>query len=544
MATTQDVFIRKSSGLTRQISPRDALMYCAQNPGLLYCFVYIVWAPAFYPGVNMTLGVLTVLLFFPIAALYWYFSVAMPRSGGEYVYISRTLHPSLGLWASFMISATAVSWTGTIQDWWIRWGLNDAIRAVGIARGADTWINVANTLDQSWIRFLIGTVSIVVLLTWLYLLGTKAMMRVSYWAVAFAWLAVIILGVLVLVTGQRGFEENFNRLSGTDYQAILQAGRHAGAIFGIGAFATLYGGLTYIGLNTLGQTFSANLAGEIRGVSKSQALALFGSLAMQMVIWFAAYQLVYSGVGVNFMHSIDSLWNARFSAVSDPNALYPPTMVHAHTSSEPVPMLLMAFFTGNPILILLFGISFIVATWVSLAGLGFAPIRNVFAWSFDRMIPTRFADIRTRYRAPVYSIAAIIVVAEIYFILQVFRPSYVGAIAFTIIAWFLAWAVLGVAGILFPFRRKELFQGAPPSVQRRLGGMPVVSILGFVTLAVSVMVEWFILKPFFEGSLSWSQLVTVGVMAAIPVVIYAIAHFYHNRKGIPLALQFSEVPPE
>ena len=50
------------------------------------------------------------------------FSVAMPRSGGEYIYISRTLHPALGLFACFIISITALSWTGQLQDWWIRWG--------------------------------------------------------------------------------------------------------------------------------------------------------------------------------------------------------------------------------------------------------------------------------------------------------------------------------------------------------------------------------------------------------------------------------------
>jgi amino acid transporter len=512
-------------------------MYCAQNPGLLYALVYIVWAPAFYPGANMALGVLLVLLIFPIAGLYWYFSVAMPRSGGEYVYISRTLHPSLGLWASFMISATAVSWTGTIQDWWIRWGLNDAIRATGIAHQNQGWINLANSLDQNWVRFLIGSVSILVFTTWLYLRGTRAMMKVSYWAVGFAWLAVIILGALVIVTGRSGFEENFNRLSGAQYAAVLHAGQAAGALFKIGIFATVYAGVTYVMLNTLGQTFSSNLAGEIRGVGRSQALALFGSLVIQMAIWFAAYQLVYAGVGVNFMHSLDSLWLSGVDKL-------PPVLQHAHTTSEPVPMLLMAFFTGSPILILLFGLSFIVATWVSLAGLGFAPIRNVFAWSFDRLIPTRFADIRTKYRAPVWSIAAIIISAEIFFVLQIYKNSWVGAIAFTIIAWFLAWIVLGIAGLLFPFRRKELFESAPPAVQRRLGGVPVVSILGAATLGVSIFVEWAILKPFFEGSLSWSQLATVGVMAAIPVVIYVIAHVYHQRQGIPLKLQFSQVPPE
>jgi amino acid transporter len=533
---TQDVFIRQSSGLTRQISARDALMYSAMNPGLLYALVYIVWAPAFYPGAHMGIGVLFVLLIFPIAGLYWYFSVSMPRSGGEYIYISRTLHPSLGLFASFVISITALSWTGQIQDWWIRWGLADAIRSVGISQESQGWIDLANFIDKPLVRFVLGTASLV-LTGWLFLRGAKAMMRVSYWAVGFAWLAVLILGFLLVITGQDGFRENFDQLSGARYDEILEAGRQAGAIFGVEFVALMYAAVVYINLNTLGQTFSANLAGEVRGVAKSQALALFGSLVMQMAIWFALYMLVYGLVGTDFMHSLDSIW------VSDSSQL-PPTLVHAETSSEPVPMLLMAFMTGNPILQLLFGLCFIVATWASLAGLGFAPIRNVFAWSFDRLTPTRFSEITTKYRAPFWAIVAVIVAAELFLWLGIYSAAYSTAILYSIVAWFLGWIVLGVAGIVYPYRRKELFEAGPPATQRRIGGIPVISILGFLTLAVSIFTEWAVAQPFFKGDAESEQYITVAAMALAPIVIYLIAHFYHKSRGIPLALQFSQVPPE
>jgi amino acid transporter len=538
MATQQDVFIRQSSGLTRQVSARDALMYCAMNPGLLYALVYIVWAPAFFPGAHMGIGVLFVLLIFPIAGLYWYFSVSMPRSGGEYIYISRTLHPALGLFSSFVISITALSWTGQIQDWWIRWGLADAIRSVGISSGNQTWIDLANFIDRPLVRFVLG-IAALALTGWLFLKGAKAMMRVSYWAVGFAWLAVLILGFLLIVTGQDGFKERFNELSGADYDAILQAGREAGTIFGIAFFPLMYAAVSYINLNTLGQTFSANLAGEIRGVAKSQSLALFGSLAMQMAIWFALYMLVYGLVGTNFMHSLDSIY------LNDASQL-PPALVHEHTASEPVPMLLIAFMTGNPILQLLFGLCFIVATWVSLAGLGFAPIRNVFAWSFDRLIPTKFSDITTKYRAPVWAIVAVIVTAGVFLWLGIYSPEASSAILYSIAAWFLAWIVLGVAGILYPYLKKSkpLFEAGPPATQKRIAGIPVVSILGFLTLAVSLFTEWAVARPFFEGNADTSQYYVVLAMAGIPIVIYVIAHFYHKRRGIPLAVQFSQVPPE
>ena len=185
-----------------------------------------------------------------------------------------------------------------------------------------------------------------------------------------------------------------------------------------------------------------------------------------------------------------------------------------------------------------------MATWVSLAGLGFAPIRNVFAWAFDRLIPTAFADIKTRYRAPLWAIVAVIAAAELFLWLGIYSPAYSEAILYTIASWFIAWIILGVAGIVFPYRRRELFEASPPAVQRRIAGIPVISILGCATLAVSIFTEWAVAQPFFTGGASPLQYVTVAAMVVVPIVIYVIAHFYHQSKGIPLSLQFSQVPPE
>jgi len=247
--------------------------------------------------------------------------------------------------------------------------------------------------------------------------------------------------------------------------------------------------------------------------------------------------LVYGLVGTNFMHSLDSIW-------AENSATLPPALVHEHTTSEPVPMLLMAFMTGNPILQLLFGLCFIVATWASLAGLGFAPIRNVFAWSFDRLTPTKLSEITTKYRAPFWAIVAVIVAAEVFLWLGIYSAAYSTAILYSIVAWFLGWIVLGVAGIVYPYRRRELFEAGPPATQRRIAGIPVISILGFLTLAVSIFTEWAVAQPFFEGDAEPEQYITVAAMALAPIVIYVIAHVYHKSRGIPLALQFSQVPPE
>ena len=192
----------------------------------------------------------------------------------------------------------------------------------------------------------------------------------------------------------------------------------------------------------------------------------------------------------------------------------------------------------------MFGLSFIVATWVSLAGLGFAPIRNVFAWSFDRLIPTSFADIKTKYRAPIWAIVAVILTAEIFLWLGIYSPAYSTAILYSIVAWFIAWIILGIAGIVYPYRRKEMFEAGPPATQKRIAGIPVISILGFITLAVSLFTEWAVAQPFIKGEAEANQYLTVAGMVVAPIVIYVIAHFYHKSRGIPLKEQFSQVPPE
>jgi amino acid transporter len=144
----------------------------------------------------------------------------------------------------------------------------------------------------------------------------------------------------------------------------------------------------------------------------------------------------------------------------------------------------------------------------------------------------------------VYAIVAVIAAAEIFLYLGIYSPAYSEAILYTIIAWFIVWIILGIAGILYPYRRKELFEAGPPATQRRIAGIPVISIPGFLTLAVSLGTEWAVGQPFVKGDASTLQYVTVLGMMAAPIVIYVIPHFYHQSKGIPIKTQFSQVPPE
>lgn len=601
------VFIRRSSGLTRQVSARDALAYSSMNPGLLYCLIYAVWiVPLFAAegGVSTTFVFLGPLLLFAPAALYWLFSIAMPRSGGEYVYVSRTLHPLAGLFACWMLTITSLSWFGQLTDWWMKWGLADSFISYGIRTGSTGLMSVGTFLEGRWQRTVIGTLGMLLML-YIFFKGTRWMMRVAYAAIVTSFLAVILLGIAILITGHNGILNNMTALTGIHASAILSYASHQGVLkLTIGA--TVLAAATYVVLNGLGATYSANIAGEVRGVQRTQAFALFGSLLVMMGLWALAYNEVGHGFGGT------GIWNGVAMAFNNGASIYPFGGSAAHhvaalsqglgSGREPFPTLWLAFTNGGPFIIFIFAFCFMVSTFASAGGLGFAPIRNVFAWSFDRLIPTKFSELDRRYRAPWLSLVVVTFVAWLFMMVDIWKPAWDTDISFTIAAWMIGWLIVGIAGMFFPTTRPQMFRSTPPIVQRTLplvptvggvlalsvlafivsftfvsgtatemglvaavgafgvislswvarhydGRVPLISLFGWLTFAMAGFVEWSILLPLFPAggqpaAQHWSALAPIPVMMVCPVIIYAIAWLHARRRQIPLRLQFAEVPPE
>ena len=95
-ATMPEVFVRKSSGLVRVMSPRSAFVYNVLTMGLIFPWTYL-WAPAVLPGGQLVWGILLAMaLEIPIALAYVWLSTALPRSGGDYVFQSRVLGGGIG----------------------------------------------------------------------------------------------------------------------------------------------------------------------------------------------------------------------------------------------------------------------------------------------------------------------------------------------------------------------------------------------------------------------------------------------------------------
>ncbi|MDD2586285.1 MAG: APC family permease [Syntrophomonadaceae bacterium] len=524
------LFQQSAVGITRQISPWDTMVYSTVNPGLMYALVYLMWAPFLYPGAHMPWAIVTVAQMFVIAGLYWLLSVAMPRQGGEYIYISRILHPALGLMSSFMISFTAISWTGVCTDWALKYAVVEFFASMGIVSGQAQWFQWAAALNNIHIRALIGTALIFIIWVVFYK-GSRAMMKMSWMALIGTIIGALTFIVAFFITEPGAFATNFTQLTGLNYDDVFnlafEAGHPQKFLFG----ATIMAGSTYIILNTLGSTFGANLAGEVRNVQKSQLLAMFGSLAILMGAWAIFYGFSYKSYG--------ALWtNCLMYLAGTGNAAYP------FGDYEPFITILIGILTRSPIFIFLIAVAFFMATFGSAAGMSFGPSRNIYAWGFDRLVPEKVSEIDPKSGSPLIASTIALLVAELFLLMDVYLPSWTAYIGYTIFTWFLAWILLGVAGIMFPYRRKLLFESSPPIVRSRFLGLPTVTWLGILTTIISISICIYLLIPFFAGDMPYTMIVMSGILLTLPLIIYYISKSSYAKRGIDIDIQFQEIPAD
>ena len=99
---SSQIFSRESSGLVRVGSPWRMLLMNVANVGVVY-IMFTYWAfPAIFPQSNLLVAIpIAAALALPFNLLYGMFASIMPRTGSEYVFLSRTFHPAIGFMASF-----------------------------------------------------------------------------------------------------------------------------------------------------------------------------------------------------------------------------------------------------------------------------------------------------------------------------------------------------------------------------------------------------------------------------------------------------------
>ena len=394
------LFSRNATGLVKLGTPYKLMVMNIVNIGITYAAFYFWLLPLNFPRTSLMDALLLTLPFgLGFLLTYALLAISMPRSGGEYLWISRAVHPAIG-WGTSMMGAVANAFYVGLGGYWVATlALGPVLSIFGVTQHSSTLINWGNKLQAtgfpSW-PWAFGV--FFALLAGVVLL---AGMRVYYRFQQFVWyVAVVTLGVGVVTmftSSQTAFRHAFNRY------AVGSGGPH-GAYHMIEVAArakpsgiTAYDLFGMFALVSYTAVVSAYLGGEVRSPRKSQLIAGVGG----GLLYFAFLVIIVLAIG----HSPgESFNNAAAWVNGNAPKSYPVT-------SSPTFMLWMSLLAGtSPILLLCVGIGLTLFSlnWIPTAAIQSG--RAMFAWGFDRIIPERASAVSKRTGAPTVSTAVIIAV--------------------------------------------------------------------------------------------------------------------------------------
>jgi basic amino acid/polyamine antiporter, APA family len=526
------LFVRRSSGLIREFRPADVFVFNTLGYALgLVLMVVPTFIAALWPEQNVlvvvTIG--TALTIFN-AAMYGYLAGVMPRSGGDYVYLSRVIHPAAGFTANWGFTWSQFLGLGLYSAFAVNFGIAIAFATVGNAIGNDTLINWSESVSGDWWVFGIG-VGILMLVLLVLSLNTRFIRNLFMVCFIPALLGTFVtLGVL-FTTSKQEFIANFNsfmaeRGDGQTYQGIIDKAASQG--FSVGD-ATFWGALLALPLGYwiyIGFTYSAYIGGEVKQASKTQPRMILATLAFAFLVYLLAFWRYYDIVGQDFTNSVVYLGGDSGIPVS------------------PVLNFFVGLMTGSTILNVIMGVSFILWNVLLLFVIAMICTRNLFAWSFDGVAPKQLATVSNRTHAPWVAAIIITAVAIVLLALYVFSSFFTIVVNYIVIFSIAFW-MASFAAILLPYRRRDLFEQAPDAVKRKFLGVPVMTILGLGNLLLFTLILIASFKtPAFSGPTgSRANLFVVGIYVS-GFILYFVARAVQRARGVNLDLLYKEIPPE
>ena len=541
-------FTRNATGLVREVSMWDALIMNTLGMNVAVGSVLLLQqAPAIFPGGNLVLAVIigTVIMAFTLLWVYSEFSAAMPRSGGDYVFVSRALHPFLGWLLSWSQGVWLIFfWIGFNAWFALVAAVPAALITIGSVTGAQGWITVANDLQakhsflgihMQWYVFLFGTV-LNVLFALLLIFGGRVYWRVQKWLFLLAGLAILIMVGLLIARGSSlaASWDSFAAKNGSlKYNQVIPAAQAAGfhganASFSFTATLLILPWVFFVVGYAQG---SAQIGGEVKRAGRSQYFAMVGGVLINGLVLAVIVLLATHAVGSSWLRSVDYL------AANAPDKLGLPGGL------PPGINFISALMTHNVVLLALLGIGFVIWALMGTPLSELQASRYMLAWGLDRSGPQALGRVNDRVHTPVVAIVFCTVTGELALLALINIPqaSLLGAL----LAQIAAFILVSAAGIAFPYRLKDIWEAAGG---RRLLGVPAVALAGaggviFLGALLVLFIADKSISAQFAVTAHLSVEFMLGVLAA-GVLWYIGAVLYNRRRGVNLNLTYKEIPPE
>ncbi|HEY4428001.1 MAG TPA: APC family permease [Solirubrobacteraceae bacterium] len=523
-AAAPQLYTRRSSGLVREMSGTAALMGSICIINLPIAAVTLMLLPFTFPGASMPLSVLLSLVPAVIlGSVYVLFGIMMPRSGGDYVFNGRALHPAVGFAANFNFVVWNLLFAGIEGSWISTVGLSGLFASIGSLTGNTWWNTAAVNISKHWVAFGIGTIALLIVA--ILLTNTVRALRVMKITFSIGITAVVITVIWTLFISHGTFVHNINHVS--SYSGIIANAHKEGFVqpHSWHAFSPTISGVALVSLVTLFVMFATYTGGEVKNVRRSIPISIYGSLAIG--------GLIFTLMAFAAVHTMSPQFVASTQALNGTSA-YP-------FSSEPTFNLIASLGSGSTVFAVIINVGFIMLMVANMIFTQMAMTRCIFAWSMDRVTPSQVAQVSPRTHAPNWAIAIGTVGALIGLAVFVYT-SFSKFLGGTTLGFLFTFLVTGLAAVVFPYRRKELYEKSP--VKPTVFGVPLLSILGALSmLGVGAIAYAYFSNSAYGSNTTRAYSVFLGAWI-VGFIYYAIARFVRKRQGVDLGLAATTLPPD
>jgi amino acid transporter len=529
------IFVRNATGLVREVKPWQAMAINYITGAAPFVIgIALFGALSGFPGGNFLLAaVLTIPLALSVVYAFGFMTAAIPRSGGDYVIVSRTLHPALGTISASCISLSSFLSIAFEGIAFVTLGVVPALIVVGLVGGHARLVSWGHTVATShnW-QFGIGCIAIIVAGIAVGAGWTWAK-RFMFTLLGFSMVGLTIASLIALVAGKGSFIHHFNTFAQPythnpdTYHATIAAAQKNGVnVHPAFSFVKTIPVIAVIAGISIYAYWSTFFAGELRQGNSMKTANRMGAASVLILLSVVVFVAI-------FFYS----FGKPFLTAANGGGL------PAELGTSAAYFFLSAAYVNNTAFAIFMVLTFVLFWPVIIAETMLQPPRTMFAWSFDGIMPKTVAKV-TRRGVPL--IATVITIAgaiAAYAWAVYIAKNFFQVIVYATLAQLITHVLIGVSAISFPYRRRPLYQASVSN--KEIAGIPLVVLAGIGAILTSIFLYWAFFHYAFFG-LQAKQNITYWVGGAVlfGLLWYIGARLVRRQEGIDIDRVYAEIPPE
>ncbi len=465
-----------------------------------------------------------------IAVMYAMLTALMPRSGGDYVFNSRVLRPSIGFAFNFSLTVWQLFSAAFTLFFVTNYALSPGLEVLGYYSNNTSLIDIGVALSQPLESFIFATV-----LNFVFLLLTSSGLRRTLSALNVMWIVTLagtaVMIVSLLATNATGFRTSFDgyvrAVNGTGtvsdpYAFFLEQGAYANL-----HYALALPSIAICASSVIWVFWETYVSGEVKRASqlRRNLSSMAGAAILNGILFVALVYLIYRIISPTLIAGISAL---AYSGVvfNSPIQALSAILVLASGNFYGALLVIVAITLGTTVLLL--------------PALYLQPSRSIFAWSIDRIAPLKLGAVSDRWQSPIMSMIVSFVVIES--ALLMIEGMYQ-----SLLAIFYAVIIAPAFSSIFPTSISANSLGLTNKLGFNISKKYriLLSILGITSMIFILFMTYVFISNEANFALNPGLIVLNFIFIPIGLVIYYISYYARKTKEkLNLDQIAMEIPPE